>query len=105
MTTYKTLKEQAIANKNSYLQYEFKVRIYPVSNEGLKWFDKKGTKDIYAFYDHFLNDKPQDNTVYENIGVLPNYLKLYQDYDMEIVEVVHHEYKEGLQWNDIKEAK
>ncbi|KAA1042485.1 hypothetical protein ERX35_000975 [Macrococcus equipercicus] len=107
-------KEQKAVKEGKFLQTEYVCRVYPITPEAIMAFNALGYKnnEIIVPVHSFLPQEKDNMQLIENQAMnnlfrnekkaIWNNLKYLTDYDIEIVEIINHEYNPGLTWSDIK---
>lgn len=90
------------------LRTEYIARAYPLSKQATEDFNGRygGKQQIDMLYEDYVEDRMLSVEdlygVFRNKSAFLNNLKFGEDFDIEITDIIHHEYDPGLVWDDIK---
>ncbi|QPS99855.1 hypothetical protein I6G41_01985 [Staphylococcus equorum] len=104
MKTFEKIKRE---NSKQYLREEYIYCIRPISEQAIQYFaDVLGKTHIYGRVKNYKEKELTDVEIRSNAQAIKtiSHLKNNKDYVIDINNVVHHEYDEGLTWDDIQKV-
>lgn len=102
---FKQMKQE---REQKLLRTEYIARVYPLSKQALMDFNGRfGDKqEMTMHHENFVQGRVFSIEdlygIFRNKSAFLNNLEFGKDFDIEITDIIHHEYDSGLVWDDIK---